>query len=205
MKIKLNIKGKKKLYQKVNWPIVAAFLVSLAVAAGWLRMTHDTHLQYSKKISERQSQNAVLKKKNASGGQAPGVTETREYIDAAALERINKKLRFLEKFSGARKYAFSFFDGLEKSITGEIFINKISSTDKINEYIVEGISSNADNISEFVNKLQSREVFSKTELVAINGGGGDSRCMSFSLKLVYEKDPRIEFAAARAQAPGKAR
>lgn len=209
MKIKLNIKEKKKLYQRANLPIIAAFVLLLIIAVVWIRSTHSVYIQYTKKIAERQSQNASLKQKKTGKAAEKRVTESKQYIDSAVLERVNKKIQFLEKFTSVNKSAFLFFDGLEKSLTGEIFINNISAKDKNNEFRIEGISSNADNISEFVKKLQACPVFSKAELVGITGGNAETRCMNFNVSLVYDREPKIEFtpggALSDASAARKAR
>ncbi|HOT77531.1 MAG TPA: PilN domain-containing protein [Candidatus Wallbacteria bacterium] len=175
MKIKLNIKGKKKLYQKINLPILAAFILSVIMAAVWIKMTYNTHIEYSKKIKERTEQNALLKLKSNKKEAEIKVIENKQYVDSSFLNTLYQKIEFLEKFTDVEKTAFLFFDGLEKAVTGEIFINNILSKDKNNEFDIEGISSNADNISELVKKLQANPIYSKVELVQITGGVKESK------------------------------
>ena len=194
MKIKLNIKGKKKLYQKINLPILAAFVLSVIMAAVWIKMTYNTHIEYSKKIKERTEQNALLKMKSNKKEAEIKVIENKQYVDSNFLKNLYQKIEFLEKFTDVEKTAFLFFDGLEKAVTGEIFINNILSKDKKNEFDIEGISSNADNISELVKKLQTNSIYSKVELVQITGGVKESKNMNFKVSLAYAKDPLLEFS-----------
>lgn len=194
MKIKLNIKGKKKLYQKINLPILAAFVLSVIMAAVWIKMTYNTHIEYSKKIKERTEQNALLKMKSNKKEAEIKVIENKQYVDSNFLKNLYQKIEFLEKFTDVEKTAFLFFDGLEKAVTGEIFINNILSKDKKNEFDIEGISSNADNISELVKALQTNPIYSKVELVQITGGVKESKNMNFKVSLAYAKDPLLEFS-----------
>ena len=196
MKIKLNIKSKKKLYQSVNLPVLGAFILALVIAGVWLKMTHNTHIEYSNKIKSRDTQIAALKLKTTKKDADIKVIENKQYIDSNALDRLYAKIKFLEKFTGAKKSAFLFFDGLEKAVTGEVFITNISARSKNNEFNIEGSSSNADNISELVKKLQSEPVYSAVELVQITGGASESKTMNFSLALAYDKGPALEFRMA---------
>lgn len=207
MKIKLNIKGKKKLYQKINLPILAAFILSVIMAAVWIKMTYNTHIEYSKKIKERTEQNAILKLKSNKKEAEIKVIENKQYVDSSFLNTLYQKIEFLEKFTDVEKTAFLFFDGLEKAVTGEIFINNILSKDKNNEFDIEGISSNADNISELVKKLQANPIYSKVELVQITGGVKESKNMNFKVALAYEKDPLLEFSdkSKTESSPGEAK
>lgn len=196
MKIKLNIKSKKKLYQSVNLPVLGAFILALVIAGVWLKMTHNAHIEYSNKIKSRDTQIAALKLKTTKKDADIKVIENKQYIDSNALDRLYGKIKFLEKFTGSKKSAFLFFDGLEKALTGEVFITNISARSKNNEFNIEGSSSNADNISELVKKLQSDPVYSAVELVQITGGASESKTMNFSLALAYDRGPALEFRMA---------
>ncbi len=196
MKIKLNIKSKKKLYQSVNLPVLGAFILALVIAGVWLKMTYNAHIDYLNKIKSRAAQNSALKLKTTKKDADIKVIENKQYIDSNALDRLYSKIKFLEKFTGAKKSAFLFFDGLEKAVTGEIFITNISARSKNNEFNIEGSSSNADNISELVKKLQSDSVYSAVELIQITGGARESKSMNFSLALAYDRGPSLEFRMA---------
>lgn len=196
MKIKLNIKNKRKLYQSVNLPVLGAFILALVIAGVWIKMTYNGHIDYSDKIKSLAAQNAALKLKTNKKDADIRIIENKQFIDANALERLYNKIRFLEKFTGVKKSAFLFFDGLEKAVTGEIFITNISARPENNEFNIEGSSSNADNISELVKKLQADPVYSGVELLQITGGARESKSMNFSLALAYDNGPALEFQAA---------
>ncbi len=194
----------------MNLPVLGALIAALAIAGVWLKITYNAHIDYSNKIRARVAENAALKLKTTKKEAETRVIGDKKFIDANTLDRLYNKINFLEKFTGAKKSAFLFFDGLEKAVTGEIFITGISARSKSNEFYVEGSSSNVDNISQLVKKLQADSVYSSVELLQITGGARESKIINFSLALTYDNGPALEFQTAEARpafasnAPGPA-
>jgi|GEM_PF-5547720 len=202
MKINLNIKGKKKFYQKLNLPIIFAFLLSVVMAFAWLYLTYSSHCEYSAKIKELEEQIRNVKTVVSKKAIEKSTIENKQFIDSNVFLMLNQKIQFLSKFTGGKKSAFNFFQTLEQAVTGEIFISNIISEKKNNDFVIEGSSSNADNISELVKKIQSSAFFSKVELKQINGGNAsDKKTLNFSVALSYLKEPLIEFDVAAFDKP----
>ncbi len=202
MKIKLNIKSKKKFYHNVNIPVLAAFMLAVIIGGIWMKVSYNAHRDYSAKIKARGAQIIALKTKSVKKEADTKVIESKLFIDSNNLDRLHAKIKFLEKFAGTKKSAFRFFDILEKAVTGEVFINNIVSDIKKNEFNIEGSSSNADNISEFIKNLQSGNLFSGVELLKITGGARESRSMNFSAVFVYNDGPELEFKGGPTPGPG---
>ncbi|HNY12412.1 MAG TPA: PilN domain-containing protein [Candidatus Wallbacteria bacterium] len=197
MKVKLNIKSNAKIYQKVNWPILGAFLLTVVISVLWLYGLNGTRAEYVSRISEYEAKTAEVKARVAKNDALKKNVENKQFIDRDNLASINQKVTQLGKFTGQKPLLYNFFQALEDAMTSEIFITKIyNNAEKNNELGIEGMSSNADNITEFVKKLQTARAFTNVDLKKIAGDNINmQKSLRFLITFNHENAAMLQFPA----------
>jgi len=197
MKVKLNIKNNSRMYQKVNWPIFAAFLLTIVISVLWLYSLNGTRAEYAVRINEYEAKVAEIKARTQKNAATKKNVENKQFIDRDNLAAINQKITQLGKFTGQKPILYNFFQSLEDSMTSEIFITRIyNNVEKNNELGIEGMSSNADNITEFVKKLQSSRDFTNVDLKKIAGDNiSTQKSLRFIITFNHENTSMMEFPA----------
>ncbi len=189
------------MYQKVNWPIFAAFLLTIVIAVLWLYSLNGTSAEYAARISEYEAKTAEIKSRTEKNAAVKKTVENKQFIDRDNLAAINQKVTQLGKFTGQKPILFNFFQALEDSMTSEIFITRIyNNVEKNNELSIEGMSSNADNITEFVKKLQTARDFTNVDLKKIAGDNISlQKSLRFLITFNHENTQMLEFPAGTSE------
>ncbi len=191
MKVKLNIKREEKPLSNINWKMTAVFGVVFLFSMYWIKGSYNNAYDSIEKIKKIEGQIKMFKENTLKTVALQKNSIDKQYIDSGALNSINEKIRLFEKLSSRKNKLYDFFNGLEASVTGEIFITKlIPSGDK--NYSLEGSSNNADNITKFIDNLKKVNYFDKIELKQISGDNtGAQKNLKFKVAFSYECDSNI--------------
>lgn len=194
MKVSLNMKSGSKVYQRINWPIITAFALTIVISILWVISLNATHRDLRTRTEDFEARRVSLAAQLEKNENMKKMVENKQFINNDTLAGYKQKIEYLGKFTGQKPSVYAFFQSLEDAVTGETFLTKIYAGAKNNEINIEGLSSGADNITELVKKLQAQPHFKSVDLKQITGDrSSQQKNLRFAVTFAYDHAALLEF------------